>query len=174
VRLGLSLVFFLFGLWMLWSGGYSWPGAEHYHQLVLSLGIISCLFVLVLSIRMKIVDPEAMPIHISHKLLIYIPWLAIEIVKANLDVTRHILKPKLDLSPTLFEVEAAQKSELAQVIYANSITLTPGTVSIDVRDGKIVVHALTRDAMQGLIDSDMDRRAAFLDGRSANKDNKES
>ncbi len=160
MRLGLSLILMLSGLWLLWSG--------HFHDpLLLSLGAISCLSVVLLSIRMKIVDPEGHPIHIGFQLFFYIPWLIKEIILANIDVTKHILSPKLKLSPTLFEVEAEQKSELARMIYANSITLTPGTVSVDVIKDKILVHSLTEEAAKALIDSDMDHRAAILEGKDA-------
>lgn len=121
--------------------------------------------VVVLSIRMGIVDPDGTPVHIGVRLFVYIPWLLWEIVKANIDVTRMILSPKLNLSPTIIEVEAPQKSELGQTIYANSITLTPGTVSIDLVGGKVIVHAITKEMAQGLADSDMDKRAAILEGQ---------
>ena len=157
MRLGTSLIISLCGLWLLWSG--------HYSPLFLSLGLASCMLVVVLSIRMDIVDPDAHPTHLTIRLLLYIPWLLWEIVKANIDVTKLILSPKMDLDPTVFEVEAIQKSELGQTIYANSITLTPGTVAIDVRDGVVTVHGITQAAAQGLIDSDMDQRAAVLEGK---------
>lgn len=160
MRLGFSLILTLAGLWLLWSGHFDNP-------LLLSLGGISCLSVVLLSVRMKIVDTEGHPIHLSLKLAFsYIPWLIKEVILANLDVTKHILSPKLNLSPTVIEVDAKQESELAQVIYANSITMTPGTVSMDIRDGKVVVHALTEQAAQALIDGDMDHRASILEGKN--------
>lgn len=158
MRLGFSLILVLCSLWALWSG--------HYTPLFLSLGFASCMFVVVLSIRMDIIDPDGHPVHIGWRLVRYIPWLFWEIVKANIDVAGIILRPELKISPNIIEVEAFQKSELGQTIYANSITLTPGTVSIDVVDGKVTVHAITREAAQGLIDSDMDQRAAILEGQS--------
>ncbi len=169
MRLGFSLVLVLFGMWMLWSGAYSWPGSEHFHGLILALGVASCFFVLVLSMRMKIVDVEAVPLHISWRLIRYIPWLLKEIFIANIDVARLILSPKLRISPNLVKVEAFQETELAQVIYANSITLTPGTVSVDLEDGWITVHAITWEARQALIEGDMDMRAALLDKPKSKK-----
>lgn len=161
MRLGLSLVVVLYGLWLLWSGHF-------YDPLLLSLGAGSCLFVMLLCMRMDITDIEGNPFpFIAERLLLYLPWLMWELVKANIDVTRRILSPKMPLSPMMFEVEAFQKSELGQTIYANSITLTPGTVSVEMQDGKIVVHAISRDVAQGLIDSDMDKRAAILAKRAA-------
>ena len=157
MRLGISLILTLCGLWLLWSG--------HYTPLFLGLGFASCMFVVVLSIRMDIVDPDGHPVHTSKRLIPYIPWLLWEVVKANIDVASLILSPKLKISPNIIEVEAIQKSELGQTIYANSITLTPGTISIDVKDGKITVHAISKQAAQALVDSDMDQRAAIIEGQ---------
>ena len=172
MRLGFSLVSVLFGMWMLWSGAYSWPGTEHFHALILSLGVASCFFVLVLSMRMKIVDIEALPLHISWRLLFYVPWLLKEIFMANINVARLILSPKMPISPNIIKVEAFQETELAQMIYANSITLTPGTVSVDLVDGMITVHSITHDATEALIQGDMDLRTALLEGKKDKKGKK--
>jgi multicomponent Na+:H+ antiporter subunit E len=74
------------------------------------------------------------------------------------------LSPSLPISPTIIHVRASQKSDLGKVIYGNSITLTPGTVAIDIDGDKIEVHALTREAAQALRDGDMDRRVTRLEG----------
>jgi multicomponent Na+:H+ antiporter subunit E len=96
----------------------------------------------------------------------YVPWLLWEILKANVDVARIILHPKLPIRPHLFRVEASQRSEVGQVIYANSITLTPGTISLDVRDNGILVHALTDEAADELKKGEMDGRVTRLEGAS--------
>ena len=113
---------------------------------------------------MRVVDAEAHPIDIAGRLLLYVPWLLWAIVKANLDVARRILTFRLPISPRLIRVKASQKSDLGQVIYANSITLTPGTVSVDLQDGTILVHALTRECAEDLQEGEMDRRVAALEG----------
>jgi multicomponent Na+:H+ antiporter subunit E len=95
---------------------------------------------------------------------VYWPWLLWEIVKANLEVARLILAPRMAISPTVIKVKASQPDELGQVIYANSITLTPGTVSIDVRDATIEVHAITREMAEGLQTGEMDRRVTQMEG----------
>ena len=102
--------------------------------------------------------------HILGHAALYAPWLAWAIVKANMDVTRRILSPSMPISPTLVEVPATQHNQLGQVIFANSITLTPGTVSVDVEDGIITVHALTREAADELATGEMDRRVTRLEG----------
>ena len=143
--------------WLAWSG--------HFTGLLLLLGALSVLLVLYLALRMRLVDREGVPLELALRLALYIPWLLWEIVKANLDVTRRILSPRLPISPRVISVYSSQRRELARVIYANSITLTPGTVSIDVRGPVFTVHALTKEAAEGVISGEMDRRCSALEGR---------
>ena len=97
-------------------------------------------------------------------------WLGYEIVKANIDVTKQILSPSLPIAPTVFRLKASQRDELGQVIYANSITLTPGTVTMDIHDGVFTVHALHKDAADDLALGDMDRRVTALDVSASDGD----
>ncbi len=105
-----------------------------------------------------------MPTHLLPRLLLYAPWLVWEVVKANIDVARRILTPSLPISPRMIKVKAGQQSDLGRVIYANSITLTPGTVSVDVEDDTILVHALTKEAADGVETGEMDRKVTRLEG----------
>jgi multicomponent Na+:H+ antiporter subunit E len=114
--------------------------------------------------RMRVVDREGAPIEPSLRALVYLPWLLWQIAKANLDVARRILDPRLPIDPRVIRVRASQRRDLARVIYANSITLTPGTVSIDVAGDRITVHALTREAAEGLATGEMDRRVSRVEG----------
>lgn len=142
-------------MWMLWSGHYN---------VLLVFGSVCCLLVVWLSMRMKIVDDEGQPVvRLGLRVLAYLPWLLLQIVKANIDVARRILSPSLPISPRLIEVEASQETELGNVIYANSITLTPGTVSIRIREGVVLVHALTNEAAAELIAGEMDRRVSAVE-----------
>ncbi len=151
-----SLSLALFGLWLLLSG--------HYEPLTIGLGAASCIFVALIAYRMDVADREGHPVHLTWRTLIYWPWLLWEIVKANIDVARVILDPKLPISPRVIKVTASQADDLGRVIYANSITLTPGTVSIDVRGSMIEVHALTGALAEGLQSGQMDRRVAGMAG----------
>jgi multicomponent Na+:H+ antiporter subunit E len=151
-----SLSVVLFVLWLLLSG--------HYDPLLLSLGVASCVFVAWIAYRMDVADREGHPIHLTWRALVYWPWLFWEIVKANVEVARLILAPRLAISPTVIKVKASQPDDLGHVIYANSITLTPGTVSIDVRDATIEVHAITREMAEGLATGEMDRRVTQMEG----------
>ena len=154
----LSLGAVLFTVWLLLSG--------HYTPFLLMLGVASCALVVLVTLRMDVADREGHPLHLTWRALIYWPWLLIEIVKANIDIARRIMSPSLRISPTLFRVRASQTSDLGQVIYANSITLTPGTISVDVANGEILVHALSREGADSLIAGEMDRRVTWMVGES--------
>jgi len=146
---------FLFGLWFLLSGSYV--------ALLLALGFASSVFVVAIALRMHIVDRETHPIHLHSAIVFYWIWLTWEIVKANIDVARRVLDPRLPMSPNLLRVKATQKTDLGRVSYANSITLTPGTVSVRVEGDSILVHALTREAAEVLAKGEMDRRVTKIE-----------
>ncbi len=152
----ISLGAVLFATWLLMSGMME--------PLLLMLGLASCVLVVVITSRMDIIDHEGHPIHLTWRALVYWPWLAWEIVKANIDVARIILSPSLPMSPVMVRLKPSQKSDLGLVMYANSITLTPGTISVDVEPGEILVHAITREAAAGLDDGEMDRRVTQMAG----------
>lgn len=154
----LGLFITLFVVWLLWSG--------HYSVLLVSFGVISCIVVLAIAKKMKIADPEGQPIHLMKGAFFYWPWILWEIAKANFGVARIILSPKLPICPTWIQVKTSQKSALGKVIYANSITLTPGTVSVDVSDDTITVHALNRESAEDLLTGEMDRRVTKMEGES--------
>ena len=93
------------------------------------------------------------------------PWLTWAIVKSNLDVALLILRPSLPISPRMIAVKASQSTDVGKVIYANSITLTPGTVSVDVDGDEITVHCLTREAAEDVETGAMDRRVVRVEGK---------
>jgi multicomponent Na+:H+ antiporter subunit E len=159
VKSAISLFILLMSVWLLNSG--------HYTTLLISFGVASSVLVVWLSWRMGIVDEEAVPVHLIPRALIYAPWLAKEIFKSNLDVARRVLKPgPVDVSPQLFDTPTTQNTDLGRVLYANSITLTPGTVSIWVHGRAITVHAIAKDVADGLGEGEMDRRVTWLEGHS--------
>jgi multicomponent Na+:H+ antiporter subunit E len=151
--LGLWLA--LFGLWLLLSG--------HYVPLLLGLGVFSCVLIVWIAARMDVIDHESIPLHLGPSYLLYLCWLGKEITKANIDVAKIILNPSLPISPMMIRIPATQKSDLGTVIFANSITLTPGTVSVEIQDEGILVHAVTKEAADGLADGDMDRRVTAVE-----------
>jgi len=147
----------LFGLWLLLSG--------HFEPLLLILGLASVALVVWIAHRMDVIDHEGHPIGLTPRILLYWPWLIWEIVKANIDVMRRILDPALPISPTVVRVPASQKTELGTVIYANSITLTPGTVTIDLEGNDLIVHAFSEDGAIALESGEMDRRVTAVEGQ---------
>lgn len=154
----LSLGVSLFVLWLLLSG--------HGEPLLIGLGILSSIGTVLIARRMDVIDREGHPIHLTAKIPFYWLWLLWEIVKSNLQVARLILTPRLPVSPQVFHVVPSQKSELGHVIYANSITLTPGTVTIGIDGSRFAVHALDDAFAAGVLDAEMDRRVTAVEGLS--------
>jgi multicomponent Na+:H+ antiporter subunit E len=152
-----SLFLVLLAVWLGWSG--------HYTPLLIALGLISIVGVLAIGHRMRVVDHESAPIEMALRVLAYIPWLLWQIFKANIHVGLCILNPRLPISPRIVQTPASQRGDMGRVIYANSITLTPGTVSLSVDPESILVHALTEEAALGLAEGEMDRRVKWTEGR---------
>ena len=157
----ISLGLALFAVWLLLSGMFE--------PLLIAFGIGSCLLVLWIAWRMDVVDREGHPIHLGWRIIFYWIWLGWEIAKANIDVARRIIDPKLPIGPVLVELKTSQKSDLGQVIYANSITLTPGTVSVRVRQDSILVHAVAKSLADDLAGGEMDRRVTSVEGLSGDR-----
>ncbi len=105
--------------------------------------------------------------YLTMRAFLYWPWLIVEIIKANIDVARVILRRKMPINPSLIEVKSTQETELGQVVYANSITLTPGTVTVAIDKDIMTVHALTGGAAEGLQRGEMDRRVTALEAHRA-------
>lgn len=142
-----AILIFIF--WFLLSG--------HTEPLLISIGIVSTLFVVYLSHRMNIIDRESHPIHLSFRLARYHLYLGKEIVLSNIDVIKRILSPGKTISPCVVTLPAEQKSDLGKVIYANSITLTPGTVTLELSGEQLKVHALSREGAEALQAGSMSR-----------------
>jgi len=143
---GFAVLLFIF--WMLLSG--------HTSPLLIGLGIASVALTIFLSIRMNVIDHESYPIQISSKLPNFFVYISREIVKANIDVVKRIVTNEgKNISPQVVELPVSQESDLGRVMYANSITLTPGTVSIELSDDKVLVHALSKEGADDLASGEM-------------------
>ena len=150
---------FLGAIWLLLSGIYK--------PLILCFGVASVGLVLFIAHRMNIVDDDRVSIEINPiKFLGYLFWLFVEIAKSNIKVTKIILTPSMPICQNLFEVPFSQRTDIGQVIFANSITLTPGTVSVETETGHFFVHAIcyTAEAMDGLAEMDSRVSATELAG----------
>ena len=137
----------IFIFWFMLSG--------HTEALLIVLGILSTLLSVFLSKRMNIIDHESYPFHLSMPLLRYFFYLGKEIIKANIDVLKRILKPGPPISPQVVKLPASKQTDLSKVIYANSITLTPGTVTLELVGDEIKVHALSKEGAADLQTGEM-------------------
>ena len=152
-----SLILFLIllSLWLLMSG--------HYSILIISLGIISCIFCVYVAKRAKLIDDEGLPIFFIPRLSNYLIWLFKEILKSNLNTAKVIINGKVE--PETFTVKASQVTDVAKVTYANSITLTPGTVTTKMQKDVFEVHALNSDFGNDVRTNEMDKKVTWLEGK---------
>ena len=152
----LSLAGFLFAFWLALSG--------HYTPVLVTVGAVCAVACVFAAVRMRTADAEGHPIELFRGAITYFPWLAFEIAKSGWSVTKVILHPRLPISPTMTVVRASQKTPAGMVTYANSITLTPGTITVGVSGNEFTVHALVRDGALDLEGGGMDRRVSQFEG----------
>lgn len=152
--LGLGAI--LYGFWLLLSG--------HYTPLLLGLGVLSCALVVFIARRMDVVDEEGLPLQIVPRFIAYLPWLLLEILKSNLVMARIVLSPKMSIQPTLGRYPIPFKTDLGRVIYGNSVTLTPGTVTTQIDKDTIEVHVLVGAGFSTDADDPMVRWVRRVEG----------
>lgn len=153
MRILLTLLLW-FLAWLLWSGMYK--------PLLLGLGVLSCLLVLVLSLRMGFFRQDVFSLHLVWRLLPFWGWLGKELIVANLQIARIVMSRRPAISPTVIKLDALSPDPVGQAILGNSITLTPGTVTVDDHEGELLVHCLTRELAESLQEGEMNRRVAAL------------
>lgn len=152
----ISLAGFLFAFWLALSG--------HYTPMLVAVGGASAMVCVLAAIRMRAADREGHPIELFPGAVTYFPWLIREIAKSAWAVTRTILHPRLPISPTMTVVRASQRTSVGVAVYANSITLTPGTITVGVHGKNLTVHALVREGALDLEGGGMDRRVSEFEG----------
>jgi multicomponent Na+:H+ antiporter subunit E len=150
----LLLLLILAATWLLWSGLYK--------PLVVGLGVFSCVLSVYLAHRMGFFRHQAI-LGLLPRLPGYWLWLLREIIISSLEVAKLILKPSLPISPMVVVLEAETKTDVGHVILGNSITLSPGTVTLDLHEGKILIHCLTSESATELLKGEANRRAAALE-----------
>lgn len=154
----LSLILTLTAFWLLFSG--------HYDTRMLAMGGLSILLTTWIARRMGLLHDDGYSIPLAISSFAYLPWLMWEIAKSNIEVARLILSPSRRVSPSVFTVTSTQKSDVFQVIYANSITLTPGTLTMKIEGDKLEVHAIEDGFKEELRTNRMDKRVTRMSGRS--------
>lgn len=151
-----SLGAFLFAFWLVLSG--------HYTPMLLTAGAICSVACVAAAVRMRSADLEGHPIELFKGAITYFPWLLWEIAKSGWSVTKIILHPRLPIAPTMTVVTASQRSTAGVATYANSITLTPGTITVGVDSKELTVHALVTEGALDLEAGGMDRRVSQFEG----------
>lgn len=126
----------------------------------LVLAVVAVVLTLWLSARLRIIGRDASPYHRALLMLPYAAWLMGQIVKSNIAVIARVLGPRHAIDPAVVVVKTTARTELGKALFANSITLTPGTVTVDVDGDVLKVHALVRENATPASFEPMDRRAA--------------
>jgi multicomponent Na+:H+ antiporter subunit E len=150
----LVLLLLLAIAWLLWSGLFK--------PLLLGLGLFSCLLTFLVVRRMGYFDNQMFALRFNFRLFAYWAWLGREIFRSSIQVARVVLDPALPINPRTIEIESSSAHLFDQVTLANSITLTPGTLALDLHEGIIKVHTLTEDGARDLMSGEMDRRVNGL------------
>lgn len=140
--------------WLLWSGFLK--------PVILMFGALSVVLVLITSHRMHFFDTDFFALRFTSRLFRFWLWLAREIVRSSLDVTRAVLNPRLPIKPTVVEFDAHCEHPVDQTILGNSITLTPGTLTLSIEETHFTVHALTEEGARDIAEGEMDRRVSGL------------
>ncbi|HET9489911.1 MAG TPA: Na+/H+ antiporter subunit E [Methylomirabilota bacterium] len=153
--MAMMLVFSVcFAFWLALSGSLA--------PLPLTLGVVSSAVVAWANRDLELVSRA---VRVSPRLVTYVPWLLKEIAVANIQVARLVLDPRLPIDPVIVRFDTRLSTDLARTTFANSITLTPGTVTLDSEGSELVVHALTR-GMADLAGGTMERRIAAVFGEA--------
>lgn len=152
---GVMLFALLFAVWGAFSG--------HFSTYDLSLAAFFSAFTVYLAIRCNVIGRGRIPLRPLASLFHYMPWLIYQIVTANIDVAKRVLHPRLPISPKFEKLPLQTSTEVGTAAYANSITLTPGTVTVELKDQQVLVHGLTQNAIEDLRDNTMQERIKKLE-----------
>jgi multicomponent Na+:H+ antiporter subunit E len=150
----LILALLLIAAWVLWSG--------YLKPLLLGLGALSCVLTIWVVRRMGYFDEDTFAFHYDWRLLGFWAWLGREIILSSIQVARVVLRRKIDVEPEVVDIDGSGLGPVDLALLGNSITLTPGTLTLDVYEGRLLVHALTADGAAALRQGEMQRRVAAL------------
>lgn len=140
--------------WLLWSGIYK--------PLLLGLGAVSVVITLIFAVRMKFFDHAEGLGRMAVRLPGYWLWLLKEILLSSIQVARVVLSPSLPIEPRTVKIMSQPGEELPQVILGNSITLSPGTITIDIDENELLVHCISEAGAKDMESGEVLRRIARL------------
>ena len=150
------------GFWLVFSGQLD--------ALHVGAGVLSAALVAVLSRDLERLgtrhDARGRPVPVFTfsvhwgRFAVYLAWLLGQVIVANLQVAFIVLHPRLPISPTVVRFRTRLPGDLGRTTFGNSITLTPGTITLDVEGDRLVIHALTRASAQQVLTRAMERRVA--------------
>ncbi len=145
----------LFGFWVLLSGKF-----DIFH---LTLGAICCILVAYLYHDLLFANVRVGDMRVvAWRFITYIPWLLYQILMSNLHVASLVLRPKMPIDPQVLTFKTKLETDISCVTLANSITLTPGTITMDIRDDVFYVHALSKKVADDLKAGEMEDRVAHI------------
>ncbi len=148
----------LFLNWIIWSSMFD--------ALHLLLGVISCIIVTFMSHDLLFRGERFSARYIIEfiRFIKYIPWLLYQIILSNIHVAYLVLHPEMPIEPKLIRFKSKLKKDISLVVFANSITLTPGTITADIKDGEYHVHCLDKKVADDLLTGDIEERVAHIFG----------
>ena len=148
----------MFAFWILLSG--------QLHFVLLVSGVVSSLFVAYISHDLLIGKVDLGTVIVkTFRLIIYLPWLLWQIVLANLDLVYRTLHPGVRIEPHIIKFKTDLRTQKAIAILANSITLTPGTVTVVAnKNGEFIVHAIAKGPAESLLSGAMQSRVKKIEG----------
>ena len=141
----------LFVFWVLLSASFEWTH--------LSLGLICSFAVAWVNSGHSLFVPK---FRVWSRILFYLPWLFYKIIQSSLHLTKLILHPALPIDPKLISVESKLNHQAAVVLFGNSITLTPGTITAEVDRNKLIVHAIDKVSGEDFESNQMESKIAYI------------
>lgn len=144
-------------------GFYALLSGQFHSAYLMIVGALCCVLILLLGRRLDVLDEESLPYEYWVKTALYAPWLLWQVLLSNLAIARRVwtLDPKI--TPQMLRIPHELESAFGIATYANSITLTPGTVTIEIGKDQFLVHALTQDAADDLLGGDMHDRVKAIE-----------
>lgn len=156
MRREIVIFLILYLLWIVLSGMF-----DVFH---LSLGFISCFIVTFMSRDLIFRSEKISKNHLKHaiRFILYVPWLLYQILLSNIHVAYLVLHPKTIIDPALVSYKSKLKDDISKVVFANSITLTPGTITIDIVNDTFIIHCISKKVADDLFSGEMENRIAFI------------